>query len=380
MTGQPGGARRSVRTLLRSTRIPWMFVAIVVLPSVLAVLYFGLIASDVYVSESHFVVRGPKATTANPLSAMLQGAGSNFSQSAEDSVSVTDFIVSRDALRHLDDEFDLKRVFGAPWIDRINRFAGLDGDDSFEALHRYYQRWVSVGGDSSTPISVLSVRAFRPEDAYRINQRLLELGEHLVNTLNERGRQDLVRYAEDAVRAAESRARAASKAVSVYRRDQAVFDPSQQSQLQLQQIAGLQGTLSSAKARLDQIRGLARDNPQIPALERLLSATQEQIARETGKVAGDVASLASKSVEYEALMLEQTLAEKQLETALASLVQAREDAQRKRLYLERIVQPHLPDQALEPKRIRNIVATIALSMIAWGVISLLSAGVREHLD
>ena len=56
----------------------------------------------------------------------------------------------------------------------------------------------------------------------------------------------------------------------------------------------------------------------------------------------------------------------------------RNEAQRKQLYLERIVQPSLPDVAVEPRRLRNVLATFALGLVAWGVIGMLLAGVREH--
>jgi capsular polysaccharide transport system permease protein len=148
----------------------------------------------------------------------------------------------------------------------------------------------------------------------------------------------------------------------------------------LEQISTLQGTLSAAKTRLAQIRNSAKDNPQIPPLQRMVDATQAEIDAETGKVAGGQASLANKVVEYEGLVLEQGLAEKQLETALASLVQARDEAQRKQLYLERIVQPSKPDVAWLPRRVRNVIVTIILGLIAWGILSLFVAGVREHRD
>ena len=66
--------------------------------------------------------------------------------------------------------------------------------------------------------------------------------------------------------------------------------------------------------------------------------------------------------------------------ALTSLEQARNDAQRKQLYLERIVQPSIPDNAVEPRRLRNVFATFILGMVAWGILSMLVAGVREHQD
>lgn len=367
-------------------RLPWLrkmnglFLLTVVLPTLLAALYFGIFASDIFLSESHFVVRGPQRQVASGLTSLLQGVSGGFSRSVEDSYSVTDFMTSRDALRSLEDELNLTLAFGSPSIDRLNRFAGLDWDTSFEALHRYYQKKVEVTVDAASPISILSVRAFTAGDAFRINERLLELSEHLVNTLNERARRDMIQFAESVVADAEKRAREAAEGVSEFRHRQAVFDPEKQSAMQLARIDGLQGELSSARTRLALIRGVAKDNPQIQALQQMVDATETEISSETGKVAGGQVSLADKAVEYEGLVLEQGLAEKQLESALASLVQARDETQRKQLYLERIVQPSLPDVALEPRRLRSILATLVLGLIAWGLLSLLVAGVREHHD
>jgi capsular polysaccharide transport system permease protein len=63
-----------------------------------------------------------------------------------------------------------------------------------------------------------------------------------------------------------------------------------------------------------------------------------------------------------------------------SLEQARNEAQRKQLYLERIVQPNLPDVATEPRRLRSFLAVVALGLVLWGILSMLIAGVREHQD
>ena len=66
--------------------------------------------------------------------------------------------------------------------------------------------------------------------------------------------------------------------------------------------------------------------------------------------------------------------------ALASLEQARNEAHRKQLYLERIAQPNLPDLAMEPKRLRAFFATMVLTLITWGVVSMVVAGVKEHAN
>ena len=80
---------------------------------------------------------------------------------------------------------------------------------TFENLFRYYGSMVAASVDQESGLAVVVVRAFTPEDAYEINSRLLGLSEELVNRLNERGRGDLLRYAQAEVAAAAAKAKEA---------------------------------------------------------------------------------------------------------------------------------------------------------------------------
>lgn len=356
-----------------------LFLFTVIVPTIISTVYFGMITSDVYISESRFVVRSPQKQNPTGLGALLQGAG--FSKSQDDTFSVHDFMLSRDALHNLNEKLNLEKVFSNPEIDVFNRFAAIDRDDSFEALHRYYQKRIAVDTDSTSAISVLKVRAYDAENAHQINTLLLEMSESLINQLNERGRQDMIRFATSEVEVAEKKAKAAALALSGYRNAKAVFDPERQSAIQLQLVSKLQDELIATKTQLDQVRSFTPDNPQIAVLKRRADSLQSEMDAQMAKVAGGGgSSLTNKAAEYERLALDRTFADKQLGGALASLEQARNDAQRKQLYLERIVQPSKPDIAVEPRRLRAILATFVLGLIAWGVLHILLAGVREHKD
>lgn len=350
-----------------------------IVPTALAILYFGLIASNVYISESRFVVRSPERQTSSPLGLMFKGAG--FSKAQDDSYAVQDYVLSRDALKALNDELKIKDAYSSPEVDFFSRFSGLDWDDSLEAFHQYYQKKISVQLDSSSSITTLTVRAFTPDAAQGVNQRLVELAENLVNKLNERGRQDMIRFAADEVAEAQVKAKAAALALSQYRNAKGVIDPEKQSAIPLQQVAKLQDELIATRSQVMQLEGLAKDNPQLPVLRHRMGLLQSEIDAETKRVAGGGdRSLAGKAAEFHRLTLEKEFAEKMLASAMSTLEQARNEAQRQQLYLERIVQPSLSDQALEPRRLRNIASVFVIGLIAFGVLSMLIAGIKEHKD
>lgn len=377
LPAQPIGNKESQGILARWKGVNRLCLLTVIFPTVIATLYYGLFASDVYVSESRFVVRSPqKETQTGFFSSLLDSTG--FSSSQDDTYAVNDYMTSRDALAALNKSDYFAKAYSGTHGDVLSRFPAFDFDRSFEGLYKYYGKQVDVQLDSTTSITSLKVNAFTAQDAWRINVRLLELAEQLVNRMNDRARQDTLKVARDEVARAENRVKDASVALSGYRNDQNVFDPDKQSALKLQQVATLQQALIETKTQLAQLQSVAPDNPQIPVLRTRMTALQSEIANAAGTVVGDKSSLARKAPGYERLMLEREFAEKQLASAMASLESARTQVQKQQLYLERIAAPGLPDQALLPKRLRGVITVLIAGLVAWGSLSLLISSVREH--
>jgi capsular polysaccharide transport system permease protein len=360
-------------------RINKLFLATVVVPTVLAGAYYGLIASDVYISESSFVIYNPQSPSVSGVSALLAGAG--LSNSSSGTYAAHDYILSRDALRELQRKLGVQAMYSNKTIDTFNRFGGLLWPySSFEELYLYYKKMVSDNIDTVSNISTVHADAYTAQDAQRINAELLHLGQELINRLNAQANEDAVRFYKQEVVTAEAKVRAASLAMSRYRNQQGVFSPVPQSALQLQLVSKLQDQLIKEQSQLAQMLLVTKDNPQIPLLRRGIESLKAEIAQQTAKVAGGTNSLASKAVPYERLTLDQTFAEKELAAAITALEQARVQAQKQQLFLEVIAQPSLPDRAMEPKRLRSVLAVFVVGFLLWGVLSVVVGGVREHHD
>jgi len=357
-----------------------LFALIVVLPTCGAVVYYGLIASDVYISESRFLVRSPQHQSPSGLvGQLLQGTGLSHSQ--DDTYSVRDYILSRDALEELDSKLNVRGLFSSPDVDLFDRFPGIGWwNQSFEKFYLYYVKHVGVEYDPVSSISILTVRAYNAKDAYRVNRMLLDMSEQLVNTLNDRSRRDLINFADNEVKLASDKAKAASLALLNYRSSQAVFEPDKQAALQLEEVAKIEQELVSTEAELVQIKKLSPENPQIPALNSRAVSLRQAIASEASKVTSPHGSFSARAPSFERLALDVEFADKQLGVALAELESARAEALQKQLYLETLVQPNLPDHAMEPRRFRSMITVLIISMVAWAVVSILIASVREHAD
>lgn len=359
-------------------KISPLFLTTVIIPTVLAILYFGFIASDVYISESRFTVRGPEKSTPTGLGALFKSSG--FTSAGDEVYAAQDYVLSRDALRALNRENAFTRAYSAPSISAFDRFSGMRWGATFEDLYEYYKKKVDVKYEASSSIVTLQVRAFTPQDAGRFNEQLLEMAEATVNKLNERGRQDLIRFAQREVDEAKATSQSAALALSAYRNAAGVVDPEKQATVQIQMISKLQDELIATRTKLAETRAVSPQNPQIEVLTARANSLSEEIDKQLGLVAGSSRSLSSRAAQYQRVLLENQFADKQLASAMAALDDARNEANRKQSYVERIVQPNIPDEPLEPRRLRGIVSTFILGLAAWGIISMLIAGMLEHRD
>jgi capsular polysaccharide transport system permease protein len=355
-----------------------LFLLSVVLPTLVAIFYFGLFASDVYISEAKFVVRSPDKPTVGGVGVLLKSAG--FSNASDELHATQEFIKSRDALKGLNKDEYFGKAYTKRDISRLDRFGGLDWNPSFEDLYKYFRKKVSVSYDATSSITTLTVRAYSPADARKINEQLLGMAEQTVNRLNQRGRQDLIQSAQAEVDQAKQAAGTSAARLARYRNRSGVVDPEKQAEVQLQMVSKLQDELIANRTQLAELRNYAPSNPQIAALRARIASLQEQVDQETGKIVGDRRSLAGEIEQYQALLLEDQYASKRLSLAMAALQEAEAEARRKHAYVERIAQPSLPDEAEEPRRWRGVLATFVLGCVAWGILALLLAGVREHRD
>jgi len=358
----------------------WTFSLTVLVPTLIALIYYGLIASDVYISQSTFLVRSPygqqaPASFAGLLRANLLGGGS---ATPDNVYAVSEFILSRDALKELNDKLQVGKKWSSSKVDFIQRFGWFGFRAGFEDLYRYYPHRVGIAINGNSNISTLTVSDFSAERAQKINEVLLKAAEELVNKLNDRARTDLIGYATEEVESALKGVKDAALALSSYRNREGVVNPESQTTFHFELISKLQAAYIDTQTELAKLRALAPQNPNPPALELRAQTLQTAIDEELAKAAGREDSLSSKDAEYKQLIVQQSFAEQRLSTALASQENARAEAQRQQLYLEVVARPILPDEAMEPRRFRAVIVTLVVGLVSWGILTMLIAGIREH--
>lgn len=362
----------------RSLRRHRWFALLVGVPTLLALIYYGFVATDIYVSQSRFVIKSPaqKGVQTTTLASLIQTTG--FSSGKDQTEEVLEYLRSRDALKDLDARLNVRNKYAGPGVDLLSRFPQPFHSKTFENFYRFTRSMIVADIDSESGMAVVEVRAFHPEDAYAINAKMLDLGEILVNRLNQRAQSRAIAEAENRVGIAETRVRNARLALGAYRARQDLIDPTKQAAAVLEISNKLIGEQAALRAQLSLLSRVTPRHPAIPALRSRIAAIGQQIESQNSRAVGNSNAIASKLGPFQQLELEQEFGTQTLTAANANLEQARIEAQKQQFYLERVVEPNLPDMPVLPKRFRSIlvvfVAALCLYFIGW----MLIVGIIEH--
>jgi capsular polysaccharide transport system permease protein len=382
----PRGALRQATAATPRQRLSlrsWSFVAVVLLPVVLAAAYYLAIAANQYVAEFRMSLRTVDAPRVEPLP--LLGGDAAHGGAAAESQIVTQYIASRAIVDELDPALDLRRMFtpaGTDWWARLALPA------SIEELVRYWQGQVDPFYDTATGTIVVRVRAFSPQDSLRLAKAVVASSEKLINELSQRSRHDALGQAESEVAAAEARLKAALAAIREFRDKEGLIDPGKTADATAELGTKLRNELVKANAELATLKAYMRDDaPGVRVMKarvKALEAQQRGLAHEltlarSGSTPGTAPALSQTLGSYEPLDAERKFAEAAYQHALEALDRARDNANRQHIYIESFVPPSLPEISLYPHRWRALGTVVLVAFAIWAIGGLAVQSIRDHL-
>jgi capsular polysaccharide transport system permease protein len=121
------------------------------------------------------------------------------------------------------------------------------------------------------------------------------------------------------------------------------------------------------------------------ALQRTADALAAQIVERRQAIGSDlldetgVSAVTQQLARYESLEVERSLAQQAYASALVSLEQARRDADRQQRYLAIHLRPQVAEAAEYPRSLRNVLIIAFALVSAWGIGTLITYSVRDHL-
>lgn len=353
-----------------------LFLACVILPTLVVFLYLALFASDIYLAEAKFAIRSQNQQQSLD---MLSTFFRTNSSSLSDSYIVQNYIQSMDMIDKVDAKLHVRDHYADRSHDiwyRLTRHATQD------EMLRYWSWAVVTTFDPDTSIMTVQVKAFSPQMAQAVCQSILDASEALVNAMNDRARTDAISLAQAEVARAEARIREAHEAMRLYRERTVILDPQAVASGLYNLVNQLEGEITKTTAELAEASTyMQADSPRVVMLQNRLAVLQKQLQSEKARLASQMQGdkpLSALVSEFQSLTLEEEFAQKQLTSAMASLETARVQAESKSLYVESFQKPMVPDESLYPRPIVfSLVFMLAAAMLL-GLVSLIVAAIREH--
>jgi capsular polysaccharide transport system permease protein len=377
-----GGAGFQARKGARAFRMGLIasFVVVVLLPFLAASTYWGLMASDQYVTETKFSLRSAESSPLDMLGGMM---GAPASQSAQDAQIILNYIKSRTMVEALNQALDLRRIYSRPDVDYFSRFKK---GDAIEDLVKYVKKRMDVSIEPLSGIIHLEIRAFTPEDSLALTKKAIDFSESLVNDLSTRARKDSFRLAQSELTRAEDRLRTATEQMREVRDKQGVLDATAAAEAITKVITTLRIELSHAEESLATLAsGTSNpDAPQVRILNARIASLKNQIEDYTRQIAGGgkdsgAESMADRLGALSRQQVELDLARQQYVLASANFESARLGLETQNAYLVSFLRPALAEKSTYPRRWWEWAIVVVPALVIWALLSGVAFVVRDFM-
>lgn len=373
----------SARVRKRHTIMALSFLVLVAIPIGVSAWYLWAQAKDRYVSFAGFSVRTEEIGSAFEL---LGGVAEVSGSSSKDTDILFKFIQSPELVARVDERLDLRALWAKadPAEDPVFAY---HPPGTIEDMTDYWKRVVGVYSDNGTGLIDLEVQAFTPEDAQTIAEAIYEESSTMINRLSAIARADSTRYAREELDQAEERLKKAREALTRFRNENQIVDPSASIQSQMGILSSLQEQLAQTLIDLDLFRQTASgDDPRIIQAERRVAAIEERIEEERRKLGmgahpeGKINSSAFADLmgEYERLSVDLEFAQNSYTAALSTYDSAVAEARRQSRYLAAHVSPTLPQAPIYPRRATLLGLVSLFLLLGWATLVLIGYSLRDR--
>lgn len=360
--------------LLRRRTFAMAFIA-----CVLAVVYWGFLASDRYVSEARVIVQHTDVSGGQSMDfgSILAGMGGG---GRSEQLLLRDYLQSVDMLKKLDGKLHLREHYSDPSNDPLSRMWW--SDESLERFHRYYLSRVHVDFDDYAGVLVIRAEAYDPETARAIVTMLVDEGEQAMNDMAHQLAQAQVTFLERQVGQLSERAIRARQAVLAFQNENGLVSPQATVESLSAVVSGLEGKLAELRAKRTALLGyLSPKVPGVVEIDMEIDAVEKQIAQERSRLASPNGKTLNRTVEaFQRLQMNAEFTQDVYRTALVALEKGRVEATRMLKKVSVLQSPTLPEYPLEPRRIYNIIVFVLVALLLAGVVHLLAAIIRDHKD
>jgi len=346
--------------------------------SLAAAFYWGIIASDRYVSEAHIVIQ--RTDLAGGQAMDFTGLFGNIGGVRADQLLLRDYLLSVDMLKKLDARLNLRSHYSDWYRDPLSRMWFEDAP--LELFHRHFLSMTSVEFDDYAGVLVIRTQGYDPKMAHALAAMLVEEGEHYMNAMAHDLARDQVAFLERQAGDMSARTIRARRMVLDYQNRKGLVSPQGTADNLIAIIGRLEAQLADLRTRRTAMLGyLMPNSPNITELNMQIAAVEKQIGQEQARLVSPNGKMLNSIVEeFQRLQMNAEFAQDVYKTALVALEKGRIEATRTLKKVSVLQAPTVPQYPLEPRRMYNTVVFILVALLLAGVVQLLAAIIRDHKD
>lgn len=349
-------------------------------PMLLAILYYSFFALDRYVSTAQVVVRqvGSNDTPQMPgLAVMLSGLNPT---SREETLYLREFLASQDMLNVLQQKLNWASHYEGRWQDPVY---WLRAGASQEDVLKFYQRVVKAHFDEQTGLLEIEAQAFSPEFAEQVLKVILAESERFVNEISHRMAREQMAFAQGELAKARKLYEDRREEMLQFQSHNSLLDAEATAKARATVIAELEASLTKERTTMKGLLStLSSNTPQVRQQRNRIQAIEQQLAVETKRLVsqsgGDQLNVVASK--YRNLTIDASIAEEAYKFAVGSVESARIEASKKLRSLVTVVAPNLPDKAIYPERIYNLITILFALLLLYAISRFIIATVEDHRD
>lgn len=362
---------------LRQHASALLYALLVIVPTLVVLGYSLLLASEGYSSQAQVMVERETSisTPELPIGNLIGNAPNKV-----DALVVKRFMRSPNMLSHLDARLNVLEHFSSDTIDWWHR---LPLDATAEDRLAHFRDHLEIELDEESFVLDVQFTAYDPDYAKAIADELVERAERFVNEVNQDLARQKMAFAESEVDRAHERLTSASREIVRVQREHEMLSPETESRAASMVIGGLLQRLAQERAVLKSLEGyMSQRAPEVQSARRRVAALERQVAEERQKLvgAGAESGLNDLLLAYQDAEVNLMVATEVYKTAMATLESTRLEASRKVKYLVSIAPPSLPDDASHPRTVYWTLTVFVFANLAFFVLSLIIATVRDHRE
>ena len=325
---------------------------VAVIISLMAAVFWLVIASDVFVSDAHIIIERTELASGQSMdfTGLLGGA---VNSNRGDQLLLRDHLLSIDMLKKIDSALNLRAHYSDKSRDLLSRMWFKDAP--IEWFYEYYLSRVSIEFDDYSGVLIVKAQAYDPKTAFAITTLLVQEGERFMNETAHKLAQEQVAFLEKQVSDMDKRVEQARQDVLNYQNEKGLISPQATTENVASIIAKLEAELTELETqRRANLAYLVPNHPSILQTSQQIEAVKNQIAYEQDKLASTEGQTLNLEVEeFQLLESKAEFAQDLYKTALLALEKGRIEATRTIKKVTVLQSPILPEYPLEPRRFYN---------------------------